>query len=280
MCFRTILACLNETANNLAVAATASTLACEFEAHLTGLYVIPAAPIYPSAHYEPIPELFEAHRKHFNRQSHSVRAAFKATFLNNTLRHQLRIENSPSPLIGDCVIEQGRSFDLILVSQTETASKLGVELDFVPRVAVAVGRPVMVIPFNAPLESIPETVIIGWNGSREAARAVFDSLPILKRATKIHIVWIDPPAERQKSEAIPGERIARSLESQGIKVVVDPVNSGADSTGDALLKKAADLRAGMLVIGAYGRSRLSEFVLGGVTRTVMQKMRCPVLLSH
>ncbi|WP_119390779.1 universal stress protein [Taklimakanibacter lacteus] len=280
MSFRTILASLNETSNNGAVIATAAVLAREFEAHVTGLYVIPAAPVYPSARYEPIPEMFETHREYFRRQSASVGAAFRAGFPDDTLRHRLRVENSASPLIGDSVIEHGRHSDLILLSNVDTKSELGVELDFVPRIAVAAGRPVIVVPFNAPLAVVPETVVIGWNGSREAARAVFDSLPILRRARAVHVVWIDPPDEHLRSEASPGAGIAEALGLHGVKAVVTSRDAGGENAGDLLLGKAADLGAGLLVIGAYGHSRLSEFILGGVTRTVLRDMRCPVLVSH
>jgi nucleotide-binding universal stress UspA family protein len=280
MSFRTILANLNETANNEAVLATAAALAREFEASVTGLYVMPAAPFYPAARYEPIPEIFETHRDYFRRQSASVEAAFKAGLPGNSARHRFRIENSASPLICDSVLEQGRCFDLILLSKTDTKSDLGVELDFVPRVAVAVGRPVMVLPFDLPLVSIPDTVVIGWNGSREAARALFDSLPFLKRAKTIHVLWIDPPAERSQSATWPGDGIADALDLHGIKAVVTPAEGRGETAGQILLKKAADTGAGLLVIGAYGHSRLSEFILGGVTRTVLRDMTCPVLLSH
>jgi len=130
------------------------------------------------------------------------------------------------------------------------------------------------------MASVPETVVIGWNGSREAARALFDSLPILKRAKTIHVLWVDPPAERSRSETWSGAGIADALDQHGIKVVVTPVAGSGETAGEILLKKAADAGAGLLVIGAYGHSRLSEFILGGVTRTVLRKMKCPVLLQH
>jgi nucleotide-binding universal stress UspA family protein len=280
MSFRTILANLDETTNNAAVIATAAVLAREFDARVTGQYVVPAAPVYPAARYEPIPEMFETHREYFRRQSASVEAAFKAGFPGSSSRHRLRIEKSESPLIADSVIEQGRCFDLILLSQTDRKSELGVELDFVPRIAVAVGRPVMVVPFSVPLASIPETVVVGWNGSREAARAAFDSLPMLKHAKTVHLLWVDPPAERSRSETWEGERIADALDLHEIKVVVTPVQGSGDTAGHVLLKKAAEVSAGLLVIGAYGHSRLSEFILGGVTRTVLRETKYPVLLSH
>jgi len=280
MSFRTILANLNETSNNAAVMATAAVLAREFDAVVAGLYVVPATRSYPSAYYEPIPEMFEVHRKHFDHQTQSVRAAFDAVFASSSVRSDLLIENSPSPLICESVTERARVCDLVLVSQTETTSELGVELDFVPRVAIAAGRPVMVVPLESPLRSLPETVAIGWNGSREAARAVFDSLPILKRVKTAYVICVDPPGERRQAQSPPGEELVRSLKLHGVKAQASLLSTDGEDLGDVLLRKAMDLGAGLLVIGAYGHSRLSEFILGGVTRTVLRRMRCPVLISH
>jgi len=278
--FRTILVNLNETTNNAAVMAVAVEIARRFDAYLKGLYVIPAVRIYPSARYEPIPVMFEAHRDYFDQQAKSVETAFDAALVGVPVGKGFHIERSPSPLICDSVLKLGRACDLIMVSQTEVTSKRGVELDFVPRVAVAAGRPVMVIPLEPSLRSQSETVVIGWNASREAARVVFDSLPLLRSARTVHVVWVDPPSEARRRSSPPGEDIALSLRSHGVMAVASPIVTDGENAGETLLKKARDLGAGLLVIGAYGRSRLSEFVLGGVTRTVLRQMRCPVLLSH
>lgn len=280
MSFRRILAGLNETTNNDAVFGTASVLAREFDASVTGLYVIPAAPVYPEARYEPVPEIFEAHREYFRRQSVSVEAAFGASFPDaKPPDHRLLIENSGSPLIGDIVVDRGRCFDLILLSETETKSERGVELDFVPRVAVAAGRPVLVVPTGMPLKNVPQTIVVGWNGSREAARAMFDAVHFLKRAQKIHVVWIDPPAARSGLESW-SDDVGDALNPHGIRPIATSLESGGKTAGEVLLKMAAGVGAELLVMGAYGHSRLSEFILGGVTRTVLREMRCAALLSH
>lgn len=276
MALRTILVCLNETANNEAVIATASLLRREYEATVRGLFVIPATRIYPAARYEPVPEMFEVHREYFEAQCKSVTAAFNAAFAGSPLR----IERSGSPLIADSVIDFARACDLVVVSQTEMVSDRGVELDFIPRVAIAAGRPVLVVPRSLPLLSLPETVLVGWNGSREAARTVFDSMPILKRARAVHLLWVDPPTERGDAWTSPAEELVRSLSLHGVNASLETISSHGDDTGEVLLKKAKNLGADLLVIGAYGHSRLSEFILGGVTRTVLRQMKSPLFLSH
>ncbi|MFZ5677563.1 MAG: universal stress protein [Pseudomonadota bacterium] len=280
MSYRTILVNLNETANIEAILASAAGLATEFEAQLTGLYVIPAVRIYPSAVYEPIPDMFEAHREYFDRREAKIRAAFSKALSAAGIGNDLRIERSASPLICDAVIDRGRACDLVMVSQTESMSKAGVELDFVPRVLVAAGRPVIVVPFDLPMQPASATVVIGWNGSREAARAAFDSLPILRRAREVYIIRVDPPSDPGPDSSLAGEDIAASLRRHGVNALLSPLITRGQDAGEALLDKAKELGAGLLVIGAYGHSRLHELVLGGVTRTVLRKMTCPVLLSH
>jgi nucleotide-binding universal stress UspA family protein len=117
-------------------------------------------------------------------------------------------------------------------------------------------------------------VAIGWNASREAARALFDSLPVLKRAKAVHFIWVDPPGEGW------GKEVIASLALRGVHATAESVTAGGKTAGEALLERAKTLGAGLLVIGAYGHSRLTEFILGGVTRTVLRRMKCPVLLSH
>lgn len=280
MSYKTILANLNEMANNLTVVTSAATLAEEFGAHLTGLFVIPATRIYPSATYEPLPEMFEVHREYFERQEIAVKTTFYKVLHGRPIGNDLLIEHSASPLICDATIDRGRACDLVVMSQTENVSKLGVELDFVPRVLVAAGRPAIVVPFDLPMRSLPDIVVIAWDGSREAARATFDSLPILKRARTVHVVRVNPPSDRHNPLLPAGKDIAEALQRQGVSVVVNPIITQKEKVGEALLSEVGSLGAKLIVMGAYGHSRFQELVLGGVTRTMLEKMSCPLLLAH
>jgi nucleotide-binding universal stress UspA family protein len=265
--FKTILVSLNEIDRNGVLLPIATGLAQRFDAHLTGLYVIPAAKIYPPAAFEPIPVIFEAHRDYFKKQVASVKAAFDKAVRAEGVRNGLRVFESSSPLISDLVIEHGREADLVIVSQTETEADAGVELDFIERVAIAMGRPVLVIPRNGANRLSLDAVVVGWNGSREAARAAFDSLPFLICAKDVRIVWVDPQKEFFDKGVLPGAELAEALARHGVKAVVEPMPTSGEEAGEALFRKASDLGAGLLVMGAYGHSRLREFILGGATRT-------------
>jgi len=144
--------------------------------------------------------------------------------------------------------------------------------------ALGVGRPVLIVPRYGTFETVGERVLVAWNGSREATRAVHDALPLLKLASSVTVLSIDP--EHDTGDRIPGADIALHLARHG--VAAEGMSTvGLDiSVGDLLLSRAADLGADLIVMGAYGHSRVRELVLGGATRHILQHMTVPVLMSH
>ena len=123
-------------------------------------------------------------------------------------------------------------------------------------------------------------MIVAWNGSREATRAVHDALPLLRMAKSVSVFSIAAtPADLPESRW-PGADIAAHLARHGVKVATGHTVADPISIGDALLNRASDDGADLIVMGAYGRSQLREFVLGGATRDVLRTMTVPVLLSH
>jgi nucleotide-binding universal stress UspA family protein len=122
--------------------------------------------------------------------------------------------------------------------------------------------------------------LVGWNASREASRAVHDALPLLAKAESTCVFLANPKRGLAAHGEEPGADIARHLARHGLKVEV--AKTIADDVADSalLLNHASDMGADLLVMGAYGHSRLREFILGGVTRSLLREMTVPVLLSH
>ena len=159
-----------------------------------------------------------------------------------------------------------RYADLTIVGQGIDLKDAPYDLRFLPQeLALGVGRPVLVVPRYGTFDTVGERVLVAWNGSREATRAVHDALPILKLATTVTVLSIDP--ERDTGERMPSADIALHLARHG--VAAEGMSTlGLDiSVGDLLLSRAADLGADLIVMGAYGHSRVREMVLGGATRT-------------
>jgi nucleotide-binding universal stress UspA family protein len=123
-------------------------------------------------------------------------------------------------------------------------------------------------------------VLIAWNAAREAARTVSDSMPLLTSAELVTVLTIDPREGPDGHGEIPGADIALHLARHGVKTEIERTISAGLPVGEALLSRAADLAADLIVMGAYGHSRVRELLLGGATRSVLRSMTVPVLMSH
>ena len=148
------------------------------------------------------------------------------------------------------------------------------------QVVLASGRPVLVVPYAGHFDKLGRRVVIGWNATREAARAVGDAMPLLAAAEVVTVLTIDAREAPRGHGELPGADISRHLARHGVKAQVEQTVLADLSVGDVLLSRAADLGADLLVMGAYGHSRFRELLLGGATRTLLQSMTIPVVMSH
>jgi nucleotide-binding universal stress UspA family protein len=171
----------------------------------------------------------------------------------------------------------GRFVDLVVVSQPDretTFPMLAHEL------AIVAGRPLLVVPrFVAPT-TIGANVLVAWNGGREAARAIGDAMPLLVRAGQVQVMTISASADRATEDATSAADMAAHLARHGVKAEARNAVAADIDVANLVLSAAADLGSDLLVMGAYGHSRLREIVLGGATRGILQSLTVPVLLSH
>jgi len=280
MSYKTIVVSLNDISRSETLLALAAGMAAKHKAHLIGLYVIPAPRIYPAVSAHATPIVLNETKAFFEENAGQSRQAFeKATNAAGAEAEWRRVE-SDSPNIADDVIEHGLQADLLLISQRNELGNDGIESDFCERVVMESGRPVIVVPQNGKFKEIGEHVVVGWNASREATRAVFDALPMLGNAKETRLIWVDPQKQPGKSGNLPGAEMAATLTRHGVRSIAEAMPTDGIGIGDALLNRASDLGADLIVMGAYGHTRLREFVFGGATRTVLDQMTVPVLMSH
>ena len=180
----------------------------------------------------------------------------------------------------DAVALHARYADLVVIGQQDPDEASGVSGDFESSLPLAAGRPVLVVPYAFEHRPVGRHVLVAWNASREAARAVTDALPLLKRAGQVHVVSFRPEISAEAHGEEPGADIALYLARHGVKVTVSQHDAPAVDIGNQLLSRAFDLSADLIVMGAWGHSRMREFVLGGVTRTLLETMTVPVLMCH
>ena len=259
----------------------AATLAECFAAHLVGLYPLPL-PEVPShfGYYDPalLGPFFRELREKSKELSDKEREAFEHAASLRGLSAEWRAVEAGAE--SDTALH-ARYVDLTILGQLDPDS--GDANVIRPRpehVTLASGRPVLVVPYAGHFETIGRRVLIGWNASREATRAVNDAMPLLTAAEVVTVLTIDAREGPDAHGELPGADISLHLARHGVKTTIERTVSAGIAAGEVLLSRAADLGADLLVIGAYGHSRVRELLLGGVTRSILQSMTLPVLMSH
>ncbi|MBP2233558.1 nucleotide-binding universal stress UspA family protein [Sinorhizobium kostiense] len=142
------------------------------------------------------------------------------------------------------------------------------------------GRPVLLVPPAAKPTLKPKTVLLAWDSRAQCAHAAREALALMKRADSVRVTMVDPVAALRASGSEPGADVAAYLARHGIKVTIDALPSGQLPIAQVLQRHARDVAADLLVMGAYGHSRLREFIFGGVTRSMLDDAELPVLMAR
>ena len=214
----------------------------------------------------------EAHRSHDS--ALALLAAFEASAQKAGLSHEAIQEASLSYRVPDRLVEYARLRDLTIVSIPATYDQWYAEA-----IIFGSGRPTLVVPENPPSGPFDlNTVVVAWDFSRSAARAVADAIPVLEKAKTVRIVTVTN--EKVIDTRHSSEELAKNLSRHGIDVILDRVEAAGRSIGESLAREIASHKADLLVMGAYGHSRFREFILGGATQSMLSKPLLPILLSH
>jgi nucleotide-binding universal stress UspA family protein len=207
----------------------------------------------------------------------AVMDRFSAASARAGISIDLRMLSASRDSAGDQFARIARHFDLAIVGQTK--SEWGVADAMISKSTLfESGRPVIVVPYiqKAPLKF--DRVMVCWDSSRPAARAVADAMPLLERAKRVEVTIVTNGGGRY--DEIEGVDMGQHLARRGLNVEVNRIARGDINVADALLSHAADSSVDFIVMGGYGHSRLREFVLGGVTRSIFRSMTVPTLMSH
>ena len=251
-------------------------LAARFGAHVTGLYV--RRPFQAPAFTDAGPAMDSLYRTYEN-ATKADEALASASFRNlmggTSLSSEWRVTDG---LVEEVVAAHARYVDLVIVGQAEPdAPATTTPPDLAETVAMAGERPVLIVPHIGAVKPPGKTVLLCWNGTREAARAATGALPILEKADKVIILLIDPGSDGDER---PGADVAGWLVRHGVKAVVQRDTAAGSSVGGVILSRAADHDADLIVMGLYGHSRMREWVLGGASRTLLASMTVPLLVAH
>ncbi len=257
----------------------AARLARACGAPLEGVYAVPTREMTPFTSAM-LPNSVVATRL---RDSGEAQALAEQRFRSAAARAQLSAVTwtAPAGPAIEATVRHVRYADLAIFGQPRPEDEhAGFADDIVHRVLLESGRPMLLVPHFGEYPSIGENVLIAWKETRESAIAVRDALPLLALAKKVSVMSIASPGGDEVAETLSANAITAWLARHGIAANVRQEVASDIDVGNLLLSRAADLGSDLIVMGAYSRTRISERVLGGVTRLMLQAMTVPVLMSH
>ena len=248
-----------------------------YGAHLVGVAFV-YEPVIPGSLLGGIPtDLIEAQREENAKAAKAAVARFEAAAAAAGVSAEARLLDASIAGAADLFGRIARRFDVAVVGQARQEQGASEEL-LIEGALFGSGRPVIIVPQTLRQSLNFDGIMVCWDGSRPAARAIGDAIPFLTRAKSIEIVVVT--GEHDKSGEITGANMKRHLARHGINVEIKRVTAGSVDVQGAILSHAHDSGADFIVMGAYGHSRLREFILGGVTRSILKSMPVPVLMSH
>lgn len=246
-------------------------------AHLIGVYAIPRPYIPTYAEAQISVEVMEAQHAAAKEAAERAEAQFKEATASAGVSVEWRAQDGD---VGRVLGFHCRYADLTVVSQPDPDQSLfDGDRDLPDRLILTAGRPVMVLPFGYKGDLAGKRILVAWDESPLASRAVHEALPLLQAADQVKVMVVNPstvPGEKRD----PGADIAAHLARHGVTVEADHVTTTDMDAGNMLLSRAADMSADMMVMGAYGHARWSELLLGGVTNVVLSSQTVPVVMSH
>ena len=255
----------------------AISIADTFKSHVLGV-AFSYEPIIPGTVMGGIPaEFIEAQRVESDKKARAAVARFEQAAKRVGISAETRIISASISGAGDQLGRLGRRFDLVVVGQPERNEAVADEV--VDEAALfESGRPVIFVPFIQKTGLKLDRVMLCWDGSRAATRAIADSMPFLQKAKQVEIVMVS--GNKPKNDEIAGVDLGQHLARHGLKIDVKRITSPEIDIASTILSYAADSSTDLIVMGGYGHSRLREFILGGVTRGLLESMTVPALMSH
>jgi nucleotide-binding universal stress UspA family protein len=278
MTYKTVLVHCDAGKTTPKVVAVAADVAQRFDGRLVGLYA--RAPFEIPGFYEDglsMGPLIEAHEERVKADEETSRGFFdKATKGSSVTKEWRAIDGRAD----DVFATNARYADLVVVGQTSPDNPFTTPENLPEAVAMASGRPTLVVPHIGAAKPVGKNVMLCWNASRESARAASDAMPFLKAAEKVIILVVEPKISDGGHGAEPGADAATWLAKQGAKVTVQREIAPDADVGSVILSRAADHDIDLIVMGVYGHSRLREWAMGGASRAMLAAMTVPVLMSH
>lgn len=255
----------------------AISLAEAFNAHITGVAFAYAPPWPPSIIDGAGSDLYQNMKEQHQKQAKEVAARFEAAARRSQLSAETVIPDASLVGSAEVFANLARTYDLAVVMQPDP-DRNDFAQEMVEPVLFAAGRPTLVVPYIQRDGFSVDQVLCCWDGSRAAARAIGDSLPLLMKSKRVSVLTVTTGKFDEKD--VSGADLATHLARHNINTELVRIPAADIDVANAILSHAADTNANMIVMGGFGHSRLRDFVLGGATRGMLESMTLPTLMSH
>ncbi|THF58340.1 universal stress protein [Ollibium composti] len=276
MSFKTIVAILQSEQDAGRVLDCAIPLATGLQSHLVGIHAESVPVPYTSATGFPDTEFLQVSAEMNKERAEKLQALFLKRVEGSGLSFEWRSLETFSGDSGLSGISTVRAADLVVAAQSESGGDGNAD---VGSLVYDAGRPVLVVPHAGPVVTTFKTVLLAWNGTREAARAAFDALPFILAADKTEVFVVDPP-DNQDDDGTAGSEIAAALARHGANVSVAVRKADGASVEDVIQSRMTETGADLLVLGAYSHSWLRRLLFGGVTQSVLRSGTVAAFLSR
>ena len=278
MSYHNILVHVDSTTAGSARLKLAIALAQRFEAQLTGLHVVSERDVPPLYKPSVVRRVAADNSKIAIEAAEKAEIMFRNCVMNAALvTDYSRAEGSLPEQLRHAALFS----DLVVIGQINNENPYDRSPFSLPEHLLnGCGTPVFVVPAELQAKEIGKTILIDWDGSAVAARTIRDALPFLRQARSVKMVTVEATDGRHAAGEVNSPAMIAHLARHGVSVTAEQVSPGKRHPGETLLSCAADLRADMIVMGAYTHMRLKEFFLGGGTREILKKMTIPVLMSQ
>jgi nucleotide-binding universal stress UspA family protein len=247
-------------------------------AHLTAMPIFMASEP-PIGSYQAVSSVWIEERQRATDRLAEKAAEIKAVLSRSDLSYEVQEIFTEFAWADIDIAERALYADLVLIGPQATIDK-ELQRRVVNGALFRTPTPMMIIPKGQPIEAHPKTILVAWDSTEEAARALRQSMDFLQGAESVHVTLVDPIASSSANGEEPGADVATFLARHGVKVDVDCISSEGRSIDEALRQHAVGVAADMIVMGAYNHPRLQERLFGGVTRSMLQNTPLPLFLAH
>ncbi|MEO1160976.1 MAG: universal stress protein [Pseudomonadota bacterium] len=279
--YKTILIVFRSPQQAESLCLLAQDLADDGQSHVLGFHARPGVSVNVGLRGSELKQWLDAKRRFIDEQEANTKAVFEHYASQAGQNWQWRTIDADLMPDGGTALDIARCADITLINRLEHGSTLMDPDMTLEQLMFETGRPVIVVPQDYQGQKTGQRIVIAWNGTREASRAAFDALPLVSNAASKCVRLVCPPVPENSTRQLPqGADLAEALARHGVEPEIKPLPGRHADAGAEILAECEEFGADLLVMGAYGHSRLREYVFGGATETVLNDASIPVLLSR